>query len=504
MKKILQSLAAFTAICTVANNASAQLPDYGVFPSGVTVTDINGTVHDFDAILNSGKTIVLDAFADWCGPCWTYHQGHTLEDLWVQRGPSGSDDVLVIAIEADPAQPESTISDAGSGQGDWTQGVTYPQANDDNIADIINLAYYPTIIMICPDRTTTEVGQTTLANFNTAINGCAPVPTISNDPRIIGQNSDEVFCSGDNATMRAVVQNYGSATLTSATIEVFDGATSVASMNWTGSLDQFEAEEVTIGTVTPSAATTYAIRVTSANDDVNNDEINASVAPAQILDINSTDQVMGLEVSCDGYASEFGLILQEGAVPNSSLPAVYQAAAANPSSVAGFMAINTQTDGTASFGAIYPITTQGCYTLTLVDNYGDGIIYQNPGGQVKLIGAGADEIIIPGDYGSGVQTFFEANYVATASIDENEAVTNMNIFPNPTNGITNIVFDADNVNTTVEVMNIAGQVVYTSNLGVVSGAQKVTVDAANFEAGIYLVNIITENGVATARISVSK
>jgi hypothetical protein len=73
MKKLLLSIAVLTGL-----TATAQIPDYGVFPSGVVFTDINGGTHDIDAILDNGQSVIIDAFADWCGPCWTYHQTHTL------------------------------------------------------------------------------------------------------------------------------------------------------------------------------------------------------------------------------------------------------------------------------------------------------------------------------------------------------------------------------------------------------------------------------------------
>ena len=51
----------------------------------------------------------MDISATWCPPCWSYHQGGALEDLWVNHGPAGApgvsanttDDVVVLWFEGD-------------------------------------------------------------------------------------------------------------------------------------------------------------------------------------------------------------------------------------------------------------------------------------------------------------------------------------------------------------------------------------------------------------------
>jgi thiol-disulfide isomerase/thioredoxin len=105
----------------------AQLPDGAIAPDW-TMTDLDGNVHHLQDYLDEGKTVFIDMFATWCGPCWNYHQTHALANLYDQYGPNGTNQVMVFGIESDLATPTNCIYDIDcpSSQGDWTIGVPYP------------------------------------------------------------------------------------------------------------------------------------------------------------------------------------------------------------------------------------------------------------------------------------------------------------------------------------------------------------------------------------------
>lgn len=92
----------------------------------------------------------------------------------------------------------------------------------------------------------------------------------------------------------------------------------------------------------------------------------------------------------------------------------------------------------------------------------------------------------------------EQNYVVVevTSISEN-GINGMMIYPNPTNGKLNIKAETM---THVSVFNTLGQVVYERE----TDNDNETIDMSRFESGIYMVRIVTENGIAVKRITVSR
>ena len=99
------------------------------------------------------------------------------------------------------------------------------------------------------------------------------------------------------------------------------------------------------------------------------------------------------------------------------------------------------------------------------------------------------------DANYGVSCEASVEYQIGLGVNEYELVNA--IYPNPTSGDLHINAQAM---TRISIVNTMGQVVYEQNVN----ADAIVVDMAKFEAGVYMVNIYTENGSSVKRVTVVK
>lgn len=115
--------------------------------------DINDQEYDIDAILKSGKAILIDFSTTWCKYCWELHNLGTLEKLYAKFGPEGMKQLEVFWVEAQGAS-KSKIQDPNK---DWTKDsngkpVPYPLFSDSKMASSLGiyLTAYPILVLVGP------------------------------------------------------------------------------------------------------------------------------------------------------------------------------------------------------------------------------------------------------------------------------------------------------------------------------------------------------------------
>jgi hypothetical protein len=89
----------------------------------------------------------------------------------------------------------------------------------------------------------------------------------------------------------------------------------------------------------------------------------------------------------------------------------------------------------------------------------------------------------------------DVNYVIVQTTGLNENSDNVALFPNPTNG--NVTIQANGMRR-ITVVSVLGQVVYDTELN----ADNYTLNMGQFNAGLYMVRVYTENGVTVKRVTV--
>ncbi|PCH85845.1 MAG: hypothetical protein COB88_09275, partial [Flavobacteriales bacterium] len=86
-------------------------------------------------------------------------------------------------------------------------------------------------------------------------------------------------------------------------------------------------------------------------------------------------------------------------------------------------------------------------------------------------------------------------------IKEGHIISGLQVFPNPNSGLFMIEFNrTEIVNTELKITDILGQVVYRENLTHSSGKYKKQISLNKYRAGVYCLQLVTEQGVLTKKV----
>mgnify|MGYP001164087355 FL=1 len=519
MKKVL--LIAVVALLSL-NNVKAQLPNGSSAPN-FTLTDLDGTSHELHALLDQGYTVFLDFSAVWCPPCWGYHTGGALEDLYINHGPLGypnvsantTDDVMVFFIEGDEGSLDDLNGGAGS-QGDWVTGTPYPilptyaGSNSTQVTSDYQIGYWPTVYQVCPDRIVTECGQS--ANPYSLVSACPSPASNNDDARTFDYDGETGTCEGD-LTPQITIQNYGLTNLTSLSIEVKVNGTSQSVTPWTGSLNTYATNNVTLPTLiglTNNDAVT--IETSLPNGVVDQDPSNnAAISFNVSLATQNTNTNITVQIVTDQYGSETTWEIKD----------------ANGTTALSGGPYNdlTASGTTPQTPVLGTLNANECHTFTIFDSYGDGINTAQYGAGSFSVTDGNGMILASGgvftdqdddafktgnasasswdcdavngciDPGTGLGQYTSITdcNAACNSTDVSEVISNLSIYPNPVKDVLTI----EGSYISVDIIDVSGKLVLSSEY-------IKTINVKSLSNGVYMLNIKTENGIAVKKITVAK
>ena len=317
-----------------------------------------------------------------------------------------------------------------------------------------------------------------------------PLASLSenNDPSLVNYTGDFLSCGGAPITLSVSLMNNGLETLTACTITAYDGTTAVGSVDWTGSLDTYEFEDVVVTTTSVTTDTNFSIEVTSSDEN----SANNAVAAAVLTAVESTNNVR-LNILTDGYPGE-----TTWALLDENLNVVEQG---GPYSTPGEEII---VDWQLALG---------CYTFVIEDAFGDGFHaswYNSsaPDGNFSLDAMDGSAVSSTLLASSAPDEFsiLAMPFEVTSVSDVEEEVTlasTVTMFPNPTQGLSNIQFTTGvAAKTSFDVTNLLGERVMMEDFGTLSaGTHRVELNLDGFEAGLYLVNFTAGGETTTLRLT---
>ena len=491
MKQTLLIVATFAAFFFGnVKTATAQLADGSVAPDW-TLTDLNGGAHHLYEYLDNGYTVIIDFSAVWCNPCWNYHSSGALEDLYINHGPAGApnvsatttDDVMVFFIEGDGGTLDQLNGIGGGTQGNWVGNTPYPIISSQSQTGPYSIGYWPTVYKICPNRLTEVAGSISTAAHYAKVGEC-PTLLSGNDAAIIKNTNYFSKCNaGSTVHPSIIVQNAGSSTLSSLTIDVKDETGVIKSVDWNGSLESWETATVSLGAVQLNEGGDFKAEITNADLNlVNNTFQIGHVAKEIPLDFT-------VEVFTDNYPSETSWKIKkmsnqtvESGGPYASGPGQYGAGGAD--------ALTTKIHSVSLPGAYT------CYKLELKDSQGDGLnTGVNPAGLFGMRLKVGNTVVV--DFTKASSWNFGNSVIKNAAfktsnptaINEN-SINEMSISPNPVNNVATIKFDNtnDGVNNLL-VVNTLGEIVINKTINSVAGNNTVELDLSNLASGVYLVTL---------------
>ena len=374
-----------------------------------TATDMNGTSYDLANYTN--KATLVDISAHWCGPCWGWHTGGVMEELYHDFGPDGTDEFMVFFIDGDAGSSVAILNGAGSSQGDWVTGTPYPLIGPNGQGSAVASNYtfpgYPTLFLHCGTGIAPEIDRNEKWVFWNEVLNCSPSFQWQNDDATLLLHHGMKICTNGNEPEVEIYNASAYVNLTSATLELRDpSGTLVHTQQWQGNLSPFGHTVATInylittpGTWTAKVVSPNGVTDTRPNGDEENIEV---IAPLTNIHTDITVTIIS-----DRYGSETTWSIGDGSVTYMN------------GGPYNDLSSNGTTPQTPSVGSIPPNT---CVTFKIEDSYGDGMCCSYGNGSYTVTDGLGNIIIQGGEFSTLEEIKFETGNF-TVGISEINYIT---------------------------------------------------------------------------------
>ena len=298
---------------------------------------------------------------------------------------------------------------------------------------------------------------------------------------------------GDNYLPTFSLMNVGTTVLTSAQITYQIDNGTAQQYNWTGTLNQWQTQVITLPTVQLApGAHTFTATVSNPNQALDeNSTNNQSIANVTVTAVPETIDLLKVTLLTDDYADETYLELR-----NAAGTVVWSEGNEGVSGNFGTGGFPAPTDPTnplqnnTTYNYDIPLSAFECYTFVIYDFYGDGLGASQWGGtDGNLTLADNLAAVI---YTLPAADFGDSSAAVVRHIDDanlDEAVFNFTIAPNPAQGLLNIEwFDFGQMN--VKVYDLCGKLLIAEQTE--ASATQLNIQAIS--AGTYFLQLTNDSG----------
>ncbi|WCO00220.1 T9SS type A sorting domain-containing protein [Psychroserpens ponticola] len=483
MKKIVFVL--LYALLISSNSIWSQIPNGSIAPD-FSITDINGIDHSLSDYLNDGKSVIIEFSSVGCGPSWKYHETEALKDFYNAYGLPGSNEIVVLFIEDSNWASLSDLQGVSNPPafGDWTQGTPFPIVLDDNLHDLYEINFAPTIRYICPDGTINTIGMASSQSYlNTLSNNCNSLSGVENFGRVLDTNNGFCDIIGE---FKSELKNYGSNMITSAVLNLKENGEIVSTKNYSGFIFQFHTETIEFNEIELNPTSEYTVEIESINGTPNFNPIYSTASlPFDISNEISNDLLLKVQTYICPQNMSWEIVNSSGEIVANGGP--YESPSNNNN--CGGPNANTTIEHEIQLPNV-----DDCYSINLRDSNGLG--WKNYQGNAPQPTYAGIEV-----YSNDIQVYSKLyvenfgyllelkNVLETTqalSLSDEELNEKISFFPNPSKGIVQIKTESQ---VKLEIYDLNGKLVYAN----INYSISPSLNLSSIDKGVYLIKVIGKN-----------